>query len=419
MNDIFIREIIVNKVRHLQDINIPISVDERKHLILTGKNGSGKTSLLEAIRRYLLAIQSNELFKFPAYKHYIEGYKHSIIEIEAELSNSIDEKQRFGYRTEIANLNNLINSYEQRIAQVSNVDLELNNLELLQTEYDKGICIISFFDAKRSAQLIIPNGIQKLEIKDVYPIEEKANQIFIQYLVNLKAQRSFARDANNMKLVEDIDNWFVTFEKYLREIFEDDSLRLDFDSNNFNFNILQKHKEIFDLNTLSDGYSAILNIITELIIRMEKKSSRIFKTQGIVLIDEIETHLHIELQKLILPFLIKVFPKIQFIVTTHSPFVITSISNAVIYDLENRIIVSDLSGFSVEGIIEGYFNSDKYSNILKNMVAEYENLAQEKQLDVIEKERYIELKKYFKDISKFMSPELELKIQQIELLKIK
>ena len=54
---------------------------------------------------------------------------------------------------------------------------------------------------------------------------------------------------------------------------------------------------------------------------MEKRHSRIYDVQGIALVDEIETHLHIDLQKKILPFLTNFFPKIQFIVTTHSPFV--------------------------------------------------------------------------------------------------
>ena len=151
---------------------------------------------------------------------------------------------------------------------------------------------------------------------------------------------------------------------------------------------------------------------------MEKKSSRTYELQGIVLIDEIETHLHIELQKLILPFLIKVFPKIQFIVTTHSPFILNSVSNAVIYDLENKLLVSDLSGFSVEGIIEGYFNADKYSVILKQLVDEYEVLSLKKQCTENESHRLLELKNYFKELSKFFAPELELKIQQIELSKL-
>ena len=418
MEDLFIKKIKINKVRHLHDIEIPISELGRKHLIVTGRNGSGKTSLLNSIRTNLVTIQNNQLLQIIKWKQDIQSWKHNINNYEIQLQSSKDEQEIIGIRNKIANTYNLIKETEQQIAPYSDIELELNNLEFIQTEYNNGNYIISFFDAKRSTQYIAPNGIKKLELKPIYQIEEKANQIFIQYLANLKAQSSFARDANNMVVVEEINNWFITFENYLKEIFEDDSLVLEFDSQNFDFNILQKNKEKFNLKTLSDGYSSILNIITELIVRMEKKSYRIYELQGIVLIDEIETHLHIELQKLILPFLIKVFPKIQFIVTTHSPFILNSVNNAVIYDLENKLLVSDLSGFSVEGIIEGYFNADKYSVILKQLVDEYEVLSLKKQCTENESHRFLELKNYFKELSKFFAPELELKIQQIELSKL-
>ncbi len=70
-----------------------------------------------------------------------------------------------------------------------------------------------------------------------------------------------------------------------------------------NFNILSKGREKFDFTTLSDGYSAFLNIVTEIILRMESKTPKVYDIQGIVLIDEIETHLHIDLQEKILPLL--------------------------------------------------------------------------------------------------------------------
>ena len=58
----------------------------------------------------------------------------------------------------------------------------------------------------------------------------------------------------------------------------------------------------------------------------------------LLLIDEIETHLHLELQKKILSFLTTLFPNIQFIVSTHSPFILNSLENAVIYDLEKKCL---------------------------------------------------------------------------------
>ena len=79
-----------------------------------------------------------------------------------------------------------------------------------------------------------------------------------------------------------------------------------------------------------------------MILRMDKnwllgEEISQYNAQGIVLIDELETHLHIELQKKILPFLTEFFPNIQFIVTTHSPYILNSISNAKAYDLEEEL----------------------------------------------------------------------------------
>ncbi len=72
--------------------------------------------------------------------------------------------------------------------------------------------------------------------------------------------------------------------------------------------------------------------------------------------DELETHLHLDLQKKIFLFLTRFFPKIQFIVTTHSPFVLNSAENAVVYDLENRIEVpKGLQNATYSSIVERYF----------------------------------------------------------------
>ena len=57
MQDVFITKIHIDKARHLENVDIAISDTERKHLILTGKNGSGKTSLLEAMRDDILIKQ--------------------------------------------------------------------------------------------------------------------------------------------------------------------------------------------------------------------------------------------------------------------------------------------------------------------------------------------------------------------------
>ena len=57
----FITSIHINEVRHLKNIEIKLSPEKRQHLILTGKNGSGKTSVLQAMKDYLQAIDDGSI----------------------------------------------------------------------------------------------------------------------------------------------------------------------------------------------------------------------------------------------------------------------------------------------------------------------------------------------------------------------
>jgi len=127
---------------------------------------------------------------------------------------------------------------------------------------------------------------------------------------------------------------------------------------------------------MSDGYSAVLKIVMELINLMEAKSGKYsdYSMRGIVLIDEIETHMHVELQKEIMPFLTTMFPNVQFIVSTHSPFIINSISNAVVFDLENKRRIEDLSAYSWETIVESYFETGQYSHEITGKFNRYKKL---------------------------------------------
>ena len=80
---------------------------------------------------------------------------------------------------------------------------------------------------------------------------------------------------------------------------------------------------------LSDGYRNTLSLIADIAYRMAVLNPQLLadvtkKTPGVVLIDEIDMHLHPIWQKNILRTLQNVFPLVQFIVTTHSPSVISS-----------------------------------------------------------------------------------------------
>ena len=91
---------------------------------------------------------------------------------------------------------------------------------------------------------------------------------------------------------------------------------------------------------------------------------------GIVIIDEIDAHLHVSLQKKILSFLDNSYPNIQFIVSTHSPFVLQSVDNAVIFDLSKLEQLEDLSLYSYEAITKGLLGVSTSSDDLSQITDE-------------------------------------------------
>lgn len=76
------------------------------------------------------------------------------------------------------------------------------------------------------------------------------------------------------------------------------------------------------IDNLSLGELILLNLFVNIIRHSDNLPKEANELQGIVIIDEIDVHLHTNLQNKVLPELIKMFPKIQFIITTHSPLFI-------------------------------------------------------------------------------------------------
>jgi predicted ATP-binding protein involved in virulence len=388
---------------NIKDLEITLANDHRQHLILTGKNGSGKTSLLLEINKFITQIDNGNFISY-------YGQQNELVRFEAQLKNSnITTEENIHIVNQIKNIQNWFLIFGGTKIEFS--ESEKSIFEKCQ----KGEFLLAFFDSKRHTNLNIPKGINKVNLKKKYKLEEKANANFIQYIVNLKADRSFARDDNEKDVVDKIDKWFERLENRLKLIFDVDKFELHFDRKSYNFDILTDKNTTFNFNNLSDGYSAIISIVTELLLRMEAHEVKSYDLEGIVIIDEIETHLHVDLQKKILPFLTDFFPKIQFIVTTHSPFVLSSLSNTTICDLETKTVTTDLSSYSYDALLESYFRTDKYSEEVKSKIIAFDNLTKltEKTREQLEEIRI--LRSYFAHSPKYLSKELLVKLQQIEL----
>ena len=406
MNQIFIKNMRIDKVRRLKNINIQISENECRHIILTGKNGSGKTSVLDAIAIFINSITTGTnpaeiVAKINDTKGRIELYVKT--QNEDYLQKDKD------------NLKYLTGQY---INVTAGMWLDFNtSFTKIQKEFEAGRFIVAYYKADRVFSSVEPKHVEKVQLKSEYMINEMPRTEFIKYLLDLKMTQALAVTGGKKDKAHTISVWFENFNNLLKQIFNDESVEMVFDEDTFKFSIVMDGREPFDFNTLSSGYAAILDIVADLIIRMEKQINRSFdfNIPGVVLIDEIETHLHLELQKNIMKLLTTVFPNIQFIVSSHSPFILNCLDNVVIYDLEKNMFVKDgLSNVPYSGIVEGYFKADELSNELRNKFDAYKALVNKLNLDADDYEEIADLEMYLDEIPDYLALELTTEYQELK-----
>lgn len=135
---------------------------------------------------------------------------------------------------------------------------------------------------------------------------------------------------------------------------------------------------------MSDGFKAMVNIVAEIAYRCIMLNGwlgidAVKQTPGIILIDEIDLYLHPHWQQHVLKDLQNAFPKIQFIVTTHSPFIVQSVESKNVITLDGQKGDNDPNMRSIEEIVVNEMNmdtvrSEKY-NLMIKMADQYYQLV--------------------------------------------
>jgi predicted ATP-binding protein involved in virulence len=111
-------------------------------------------------------------------------------------------------------------------------------------------------------------------------------------------------------------------------------LRIKRSTNNL---IINKDGTNISINWLSDGEKSLITLVSNLAMELAtiyRNMEHPLEGSGIILIDEIELHMHPTWQRMIIPRLTKTFPNCQFIITTHSPQVLSYVQPESIYLLK-------------------------------------------------------------------------------------
>ncbi|MDK2663190.1 AAA family ATPase [Vibrio vulnificus] len=345
-----------------------------KNLIITGGNGCGKTRLLKQIHENISA-QVEQMNHKTA-----DQIREDIRNREAWMKNSSPTNSDYHrYKQQISEL-------ELKLADVDKVKVILGKVETYCTEFNEKKALLRLFPAVREQSLAHTgsyDSLARLKKEDERnSLSQDSSSQFERYLVAFYNYGShlLARVDDKAQGAK-VDAWFDNVTSQLQYLFEDETLKLDYNAEEQAFYIKQDGKDPYRFDKLSSGYQSILSIYADLLMKVELKEVSAQDLSGVVFIDEIDAHLHVSLQRKIFSFFDQAFPKVQFIVTTHSPFVVQSVNNSVIYDLSANEQLEDLSMYSYESILKGLLGVESKSSILDGLIEELAKQIQVKKPD--------------------------------------
>lgn len=181
----------------------------------------------------------------------------------------------------------------------------------------------------------------------------------------LMSPEQWLKDQKLLELSKSEDFRFPSFEvieKTLSEILEN-NVKPELQGTDLIFK--EKGKSL-QFDQLSEGYRSVTIFVIDLLYRLTqitKSGEDIFKTPAIVVVDEIDSHLHPKWKLTLVQKLRKLFPNIQFIFTTHSPTIIQGASNdAIIYKVFRDSETGNTS------ITDEYFRKDMNHMMLNTLV---------------------------------------------------
>ncbi len=350
--------------------------------LLVGINGAGKSTVLDALNVCLSVI----FFNIPEAKVRKQSFSDDDIRVGAK---SLQVSCDFTYLGVDYNLLIEKNSKRRIVTNKTKNDKEkvkfLDDKEIFIPSFNlrtKGVSELGrepigvIFSTKRSlitreepSKTAIIGG-QAAAYVDAFSSERYFNlKIFANWY---KVQEALSKEKAKTK------KHTATFKKAI-ELFLPgfSNLKVLSDSSGTEFYI-DKDKKPFKLSQLSDGERGVIALVFDIARRLSQAnpliSDPLMEGNGVVLIDELDLHLHPRWQRNIIENLSKTFPNVQFIATTHSPQIIPAIKPERIQLIYNKeVLHPDRSlGLDSNWILRNLMDSEDRPNVSAIAIAEVE-----------------------------------------------
>jgi predicted ATP-binding protein involved in virulence len=198
-------------------------------------------------------------------------------------------------------------------------------------------------------------------------------ELLANWIVSQNYRRLKAKEAGDLADAEQLDRSVRRIEKAIADIIEDPS---------FGFVITAKDDDVrvrwqgatVPLGVLPDGLQSIVSWIADLLMRLDRipwqDNTPVEQRKFLLLLDEIDIHLHPAWQRRILPLVQSLFPNAQIIASTHSPFVVGSLADGRIIELgleKGAAVVKKVEepklGFSYSAVLRSVFGIESEFDI--------------------------------------------------------
>lgn len=340
--------------------------------VVVGENGAGKSSVLTALR-YLMSCYVAKVMrrdgKGISIKEGDVAKGAGFCRLEIELDNGVRWK------------------LVKRSSQTREKSPEKTDLSQLTTWADDFVMDLSLDEVMKGHKVHYPvvahYGVNRA-VADVEPKLRKKSKTEATdaYEIRLNNGANFEKFFDWFREREDIENEAIVKDGKATEDVQLQAVRRALSQifpgyTGFHVNrkqrafLLRKGEQELRIDQLSDGekcYMTLVGDIARMLAMTNEGNDTPLNGSGCILIDEVDLHLHPQWQTEVMPRLAAIFPNCQFIVTTHSPFVVSSVQTTgidrffVMRDGEANEVDANIFGRSVELILTDFFQMNSLRN---------------------------------------------------------
>ncbi len=384
------------------DITFPFEDDIPKPIVLVGENGSGKSILLSHIVNGLILakgiaypetpeVETGRVYKLrsPSYIKSEREILFSKVDFEnklfmEEMVSAHPKQQGSDVPAELSGMD-AQNAWRQMAFQKN--DYHRLNLYELNSDQTKDIfsrnCVLYF----------PPNRFEDPPWLNEENLKAKAQYMDIKHIEGYTSRRviNYSPLQNNQNWLFDViydmqgldrnatNIYNIALQVVRRVVNRSQNVMFGIGRRlNRHFSILENKKQLVpDIFQMSSGETSLLNLFLSILRDFDLCGAPFTNAKdirGIVVVDEIDLHLHAVHQYKVLPQLMKMFPKVQFVVTTHSPLFVLGLKNTfgedgfALYRLPQGQPIDPEEFSEFENAYQAFRETSKFSDDIRTAV---------------------------------------------------